>query len=230
MKITTTWIGKGACILFLIIFSSVSFSAPVRYEYQVQVTNGQPLFSAGTFISGSFIYDNESTTIGVPAPTWSFPFGDHSRYGAGVISDFSGSINGNVFYAPDAEILIADATPSDSYTVDGYFIDGGSMSLSNLPLSGFSIGDYTLTGFTFFGRGDENMYSSQDLPWELIAGPDYGGINLHFKNSLANEIVVNAWTNDSLTAVPLPAAFFTYASAILFAGVFSSFRNKGKAS
>ncbi len=226
MKITTTWIGKGACILSLIVFSCVSNSAPVRYEYQVEVNSGQPLFSAGTIVSGSFIYDNESTTIGVPGPTWHPNFGDHSRYGAGVVSDFFGSISGNVFSAADTEILIADATPSDSHIYDGYFIDGGNMSQSGLPITVFTIGNYTLSGFTFFGFGDKNQYSSQDLPLELISGPINGGIVLHFQNPFANEIVVNAWTNESLTAVPLPAAFITYASAILFAGAFSSFRRK----
>ncbi len=230
MEITTKWIVKGACILCLAIFSNVSFSAPVRYEYQVEVNPSQPLFSAGTVVSGSFIYDSESTTVGVPAPTWSSWFGDHSRYGAGVISDFSGSISGNLFSAADAEILIADATPSDSYTHDGYFIDGGSMTLSNLPMNGFTIGDYTLVGFTYFGWGNEDLYSSQDLPAQLIPGPSNGGINLHFQNPFANNITVNAWTNNSLTAVPLPAAFIPFASAILFGGLFSSFRKKAEVS
>ncbi len=181
-------------------------------------------------VSGSFIYDSESTTLGVPSSTWGFGFGDHARYGAGVVSNFLGNIAGNVFSAADAEILIADATPLDPYTKDGYFIDGGSMSLSGLPMSGFSIGNFTLVGFTFFGWGDQTLYSSQDLPWELVSGPGNGGINLHFLDLLGNETVVNAWTNETLTAVPLPAAFIPFASTIFFAGLFNFFRKNKRAS
>jgi hypothetical protein len=207
-------------------FSGTTFSAPVLYEYRVEVNSGQPLFSAGTVIYGGFMYDSESPIPGVPAPSWGAPYGDHSRYGAGVVSDFFGYIGGNTFGALDAEIVIADATPMDAYTRDGYFIDGGSKSHSGLPLYGFSIGDYTLVGFTFFGWGDETLYSSQDLPGELISGPSNGGIKLHFLDSSNTEVVVNAWRNESLTAVPLPAAFFPFASTILFAGLFDFLRNK----
>jgi len=220
------WLEKGSCILFLIMFSNVALSAPVQYEYQVEVNSGQPLFSAGTLVTGSFIYDNESTTVGVPGTTWHSNFGDHTRYGAGVISDFSGSVGGNLFSATDAEILIADATPQDTHPYDGYFIDGGSISHSGLPMSGFTIGDYTLTGFTFFGWGDKTLYTSMDLPVELVPGPVNGGIKLHFQDLAGNETIVTAWTNETLTAVPLPAALFPFASAIFFAGAFGSFRNK----
>ncbi len=160
MKTITNWILGSVFAFSLILSPNVSFSAPVRYEFQVEVNNDQPFYPQGSVVSGSFIYNNESKTTGTLGLLWGDGFGDHLRYGEGVVNNFHGQIEGNGFLAGISEILIADATPTDSYAKDGYFIGGGSKSHGGFPVNGFTKNGYTLVGFTFFGWGNEDLYSS----------------------------------------------------------------------
>jgi hypothetical protein len=222
-----------------LIFLSVALSAnaamaaSVNYQFQAAVsletrndqsaTVDQRFFSAGDLVSGTFSYD-ASVVTGFPGPNAG------TFYPPPAFSNLSGSIAGNNFSDPGGAVgVLNDSFDSNPVDPNNELVDFVIMLAATPGAPANLVGFEVVNGVTTFGlanvrffwiEGATDLFDDETLPAALPPGSgatarlalDFQDVNNpnNIHRVFADPLVVSA--------VPVPAAFWLFSSAMAMLG------------